>query len=206
MYLVRREWIISAKYLSKNCLRKSGFQATSWLILLVYARGKKKKKNNIFSLRHAYVSAHTSAHRAKWPRFASSRGLWNDRIYECAVTRRVEKSRDAASDSQRRHSLWDTRHTYEKISRTRISGTLAVAPHIYPFPISPMSRVVFVSRRKVDARTHELTDFHGSAPRHRDCASRDYVERTIPIRLAPGTGSNLCAPVSLLVLRSLRRL
>lgn len=55
-------------------------------------------------------------------------------------------------------------------------------------------------------RTCELTDFRGSAPRHRDCAPRDYIERIHPprIRFVSGTGSNLCASVSLLVLRSLR--
>lgn len=50
-----------------------------------------------------------------------------------------------------------------------------------PFPISPMSRVVFVSRRKADARTRELTDSRGGGS----------GDGSAPLGLRPGITSNV---------------
>lgn len=147
-----------------------------------------------------YVSAHISATLREMTTFRiiTRTMKWQNIWVRCDPESR-EVTQDAASDSQRRHSLWDTRRPCEKISYTRIRGLLPLRAYLYPFPISPMSRVVFVSRRKVDARTHELTDFRGSG--HRDCTPPPPrgLHRTSPaIPLASGA---ICVHLSLFSVR-----
>lgn len=63
-----------------------------------------------------------------------------------------------------------------KCTRTQLAGYTSLCRACFcPFPISPMSYIVFVSRRKADTLTHELTGFRGTVR----IAPRDYVERHI---------------------------
>lgn len=76
--------------------------------------------------------------------------------YTIAVTRSVEKLGVVPRAIPSGVVPYEIREgVYEKNNDTRSwhGETLSLASiYIHPFPISPMSRVVFVSRRKADAR------------------------------------------------------
>lgn len=96
-------------------------------------------------------------------------------------------------------------HIKKYTPRSRVGGYSCA--YIYPFPISPMSRVVFVSRRKVDARTS--WQIFAAARRAIGIAPPGITSNVsvplVSLRFVSGTGcSNLYASASLLVLRSLR--
>lgn len=150
---------LSWEYLNKTFLKY--LPSKIWILIVIpndiltsctYAREKQ------YFLAAPYIHIHAHTHYMKWPRSASS---WNNRIYECCdpESRKVTRCRERFPAAS-----FLMRYTYTK-KYTRSWRRFLPSAHIYPFPISPMSRVVFVSRRKADARTRKLTDFRG-----RDCA------------------------------------
>lgn len=164
-------------------------------------RGKKK---DIFSLRRTYIRTRIHTHvdttrNGHVPHHHA--GLWNNRIYECCD---LEKSRDAASDSQRRHSLWDTRCTYEKI-HALVTETLALRRVYLPFSnlADVMGSFCFATKGwRAYARVDRFSRQRVASSGLRSEITSNVSSLVLPVRFVSGIGSNLCVSVSLLVLRS----
>lgn len=154
---------ISTKHFSKNYLQKQEI----WILVIpsdivtscTYAREKQ------YFLAAPYIHIHAHTYYMKWPRSASS---WNNRIpYTSAVIRRVEKSRDAASDSQRRHSLWDTRIR----KNTRARGGDSCLARISSLFQSRPCHVLFLFRDERLTRVRASWQIFAAG-----IAPRDYIE------------------------------